>query len=95
MPIYEYECDEHGLFEARRPIAEFDAPGRCPTCALPSRRVLSAPRLRLVDRSDRVARDRNERSQHEPALVTREAGRAKGDGSTFHSSGSLPWAVTH
>jgi putative FmdB family regulatory protein len=96
MPLYEYDCPEHGTFEARRPMAEFDAQGTCPACQCSSPRVLSVPRLRTVDPSQRAARDRNERSQHEPKLVTREprapteAGRP-----TFHSSGSLPWAVTH
>ncbi|MSQ30659.1 MAG: zinc ribbon domain-containing protein [Dehalococcoidia bacterium] len=33
MPIYEYRCRKCGAeFELKRPVAEFDAPARCPTC---------------------------------------------------------------
>jgi putative FmdB family regulatory protein len=96
MPLYEYACGEHGVFEAHRPIAEFDASSACPLCERACARVLSAPRVRLVGAFERVARDRNERSRHEPKLVTRESRGPTRDGPpTFHSSGSLPWAVSH
>jgi putative FmdB family regulatory protein len=96
MPLYEYACGEHGVFETHRPVAEFDESSACPTCERSCSRVLSATCVRFVGAFERVARDRNERSQHEPKLVTRQAGGASREGPpTYHSSGSLPWAVSH
>ena len=95
MPLYEYECGAHGLFEAQRAVTDFDAAGVCPTCHGESTRVLSVPRLRRTGASERVARDRNERSQHEPKVVTREAAQSTGASSLQASTGGHPWALGH
>jgi putative FmdB family regulatory protein len=95
MPLYEYECGAHGFFEAQRSLSDFDAAGVCPTCQGQSSRVLSAPRLRLTGRSERVARDRNERSQNEPRSVTREGASSAEGGSLRASTGGHPWAIGH
>ncbi|MGD0677547.1 MAG: zinc ribbon domain-containing protein [Polyangiaceae bacterium] len=99
MPLYEYECSAHGLFEAQRTVGEFAARGPCPTCGEASVRVLSVPGLRLVDSASRMARDRNERSQHEPRLVERPSG-LRESGAASHGmqtgrAGGLPWAIGH
>ncbi|MEY2933248.1 MAG: hypothetical protein RL033_3997 [Pseudomonadota bacterium] len=73
MPIYEYQCDAHGLFEAEHPMSCSAQPAACPACAGASRRVLSATRTTLVPRASRVARDRNEQSQHAPQVRQRAA----------------------
>ncbi|MEM6757819.1 MAG: FmdB family zinc ribbon protein, partial [Planctomycetota bacterium] len=41
MPLYEYCCDTHGLFETFRPISRAEAPADCPICGNESQRVLS------------------------------------------------------
>lgn len=71
MPIYEYQCHEHGAFEQQRPVSDFLQAGVCPVCHKDSPRILSAPGLRLTESSERIARDRNERSQHEPRVAVR------------------------
>lgn len=68
MPIYEYECESHGVFEQLRSMADHRAPAACPTCDGEARRILSAPTLSAMPRSQVVARDRNERSRHEPTV---------------------------
>lgn len=68
MPIYEYECDEHGQFEAQRPMRQSAEPGQCPVCQGAARRLLSATRTRLLPRASSLARDRNEKSQHAPEV---------------------------
>jgi putative FmdB family regulatory protein len=73
MPIYEYDCAEHGVFEVHRAVADFAAPGVCPACGRSSMRVLSPPRLRCTPATHRIANERNERSQHEPKVVARPA----------------------
>jgi putative FmdB family regulatory protein len=99
MPLYEYECAEDGVFEAQRPLGEFAAPATCPVCDGWSQRILSAPRLTAMPRAAVVARDRNERSAHEPSVVSAadKGGapqRAKA-ASGLASSGGRPWALGH
>ena len=76
MPVYAYDCPGCGAFEQRRPAAEAGAAGHCPDCGAAGRRVYSPPGLALLARPLRRALDREERSAHEPAVVTSEAGRA-------------------
>ena len=78
MPLYEYECQKHGTFESIASIEACREPGACPTCEKPASRVLSAPHLRSMARSEVIARDRNEQSRHEPRL-------SKTPGSCSHS----------
>lgn len=100
MPMYEYACAKHGVFEAIKPIVESAAPENCPTCDHPSVRILSpgaAPRLaREVVR----ARDRNERSRHEPWMHAKDRS-PRGDArepkrpALQSYSGPRPWAIEH
>lgn len=69
MPIYEYECDAHGVFEHLRSLTEYAAPAPCPDCGALFARVVSTPLLACVPRGTRLALDRNERSRHEPRMV--------------------------
>jgi putative FmdB family regulatory protein len=73
MPLYEYECRKHGVFEQLGSIAERVAPRPCPDCNRPAARVLSATQQPALERTTRVAHERNERSRHEPRMVTRQA----------------------
>ncbi|MEY4514537.1 MAG: FmdB family regulatory protein [Pseudomonadota bacterium] len=74
MPVYEYECNEHGLFETLRPLSEYDQPSPCPTCDNASLRVLSVPHLVGVPRATMIAHDRNEQSRHEPRVSQHKHG---------------------
>jgi len=69
MPMYEYECCAHGVFEAMRSMQEAALPERCPSCGCNAARILSAPRVAHMAGSEVAARDRNERSCHEPKVV--------------------------
>jgi putative FmdB family regulatory protein len=42
VPLYEFECDEHGRFDTKAPMGTDSAP--CPTCGDDSERVFSPPR---------------------------------------------------
>lgn len=96
MPLYEYQCDDHGLFEAERPMVRSAEPAACPACASAARRVLSATRTALVPRASRVARDRNEQSQHAPQLRQRAAPSAAPRRRPLQvSHGSRPWVLEH
>jgi putative FmdB family regulatory protein len=103
MPVYEYECGEHGLFELIRNISESSEPAPCPDCSLPGARVLSAPHLSVMPRSQILARDRNERSRHEPRIsksphahehhVTRGPAQKPQPLQAYH--GRRPWVIEH
>jgi putative FmdB family regulatory protein len=97
MPMYEYECDEHGRFEQLRPLSEYAAPAPCPTCELGAPRVVSVPHLCALPRSTMVAHARNEKSCHEPALHRAPADKPQsGAPPALRSSRGLrPWVIEH
>lgn len=67
MPIYEYQCDEHGVFMEMRPMSEYTDPQPCPECASPARRVMaSVPHISGLSAASRLAHALNERSRHAP-----------------------------
>lgn len=70
MPIYEYECEQHGLFEEMRPMHRSAEGADCPECAAVAPRVLSPTRTNCVPRATSVAHARNEKSQHSPEVCT-------------------------
>lgn len=73
MPLYDYKCQEHGIFHALATMDEFDKPQPCPQCGVMSAKVILLPsHLFKVDDSERKARDRNEKAMHSPILSTPE-----------------------
>jgi putative FmdB family regulatory protein len=95
MPLYEYECIEHGVFEAHRAMSDFASPGICPDCRHAAPRILSPPRLSCTGQSDRIARDRNERSRHEPRVVDKESAPRQSSALPRSPSRGRPWALGH
>ena len=55
-------------------MAEATSAGRCPDCGAEGRRVYSPPGLALLARPLRRALDGEERSAHEPAVVSTKTG---------------------
>ncbi|MFP4133361.1 MAG: FmdB family zinc ribbon protein [Halothece sp.] len=47
MPLYEFECDQCGVFEAWRAIALRDSAPSCPTCEGETQRIFSVPHFNL------------------------------------------------
>lgn len=67
MPIYEYECQSHGAFEALRPMAESHLAQPCPECGKAAGRVvLSAAAFSALSSTVRKAHSINETARHEP-----------------------------
>ena len=99
MPMYEYECATHGVFEALQSVKHAREPGSCPRCKRAAPRILSAPALAQVSGSERVARDRNERSRHEPRVAQKRAGVARelrsGRPKLQASPSPRPWVLEH
>jgi putative FmdB family regulatory protein len=98
MPLYEYDCRNHGVFELARPMEESAKGASCPWCQKEAPRILSAPSLRQMPRASRVAMERNEKSRHEPELVRKRATPSVGAQRepTFRpASGVRPWVLEH
>jgi putative FmdB family regulatory protein len=73
MPIYEYECDDCGIFTALRSMSQSSLPANCEFCGCESPRILSVPRLAVLGKSQREAHERNEKSAHEPRVARRSS----------------------
>jgi putative FmdB family regulatory protein len=110
MPVYEFECEAHGFFEALRPMAAFADPCDCPTCGKEARRVvLTAPRLARGDSPRMKAHAVNERaadspkklSSHGPGCACCSGGAIKGGRTVQRPDGSKsfpsarPWMISH
>jgi putative FmdB family regulatory protein len=73
MPLYDYKCHDHGLFQELAMLSESAEPQPCPQCKSLSARVIVLPPVLLgIDSAQHKAMARNERSQHEPLFSTPE-----------------------
>jgi putative FmdB family regulatory protein len=70
MAIYEYRCEADGSFEIVRPMGTAPASVACPECASESMRVFSNPMISFAPRALVAALDHEEKSRHEPEVVT-------------------------
>jgi putative FmdB family regulatory protein len=103
MPIYEYECSQHGVFDELRPMSRSAEGAECPACRSLAPRVLSATRTNVVPRSTSTAIARNEKSQHAPDV--RGHGHGHGTPGHHHAKpkpgqlqayrGARPWVMEH
>ena len=75
MPVYEYTCEACGPFELWLSVLDAASPRTCPACDAPARRHFTPPGVARTPAPMRAARDREERSAHEPAVVGAPSGR--------------------
>jgi putative FmdB family regulatory protein len=71
MPFYDYRCADCGPFQAPGSLQQSAAPALCPSCLALSERVIRAPYLNTMNGYRRIAHERNERSAHEPRVMSR------------------------
>jgi putative FmdB family regulatory protein len=97
MPLYEFACEEHGVFEVRRPIGQAADPVPCVHCERPAARVFTPPLLRSLSPAVREGLAREERSRHEPRIASHaELGRspaAEPPPPRWHTSRGRPWML--
>jgi len=86
MPLYEFRCDNCGVFDEWKTMAESSSPAVCSTCQKPARRIFSIPNL--LSGSLRLKQE-----NREPQLVKRdnEPERPK----IKSHQGSRPWMIGH
>ncbi len=70
MPLYAYRCGDDGPVDAIWPMGAAPPAISCPTCGGEAPRMITAPRLGLVDRTRVAAIDRAEASRTDPAVVS-------------------------
>lgn len=71
MAIYEYRCEQDGVFEVILPLGTAPAIAPCSRCGRGSRRILSALNFRSsTQRAWTVAMDRADKSRYEPEVVS-------------------------
>jgi putative FmdB family regulatory protein len=73
MPLYDYACMTCGSFRALRPLRESGLPAPCPHCAAACEKLVTAPFLADMNPHSRIAHLRNEKSSHEPQVMTHAA----------------------
>jgi putative FmdB family regulatory protein len=70
VTVYEYRCDADGAFSVRLPLGSAPPALACPHCAGESPRLFSAPALQRVPRDLVRALDHEEKTRHQPDIVT-------------------------
>ena len=101
MPLYEYQCTDHGTFDAFRPFAESDELEACPDCGASSPRQFTVPRTRSMAPSTMTAMSRNEQSAYSPRVCGSGCGHAHAKPSEPKKprlqayTGSRPWVIEH
>ena len=91
MPVYVFICAVCGPFELVRPMAEASAAAACPSCGDEARRVFTPPGLALARRAVRRALELEEKSAHEPDVVTEKRGRPL----PHRHAPAPPWVLAH
>jgi putative FmdB family regulatory protein len=101
MPLYDYRCAACGDFRAWRSMRAAAVPTECPDCQQLAPRTVVAPNLALMHADTRIAYQRNEKSAHEPRVVSRGEqghGHAGDHGHRHqhkHGVGGRPWMIGH
>ncbi len=93
MPLYDYECDACGPFTGWASMSRSSEPMACSNCGKAAPRILTAPFIADMDPNNRTAHQRNEKSAHEPRVVSgKPPGHAHGGA---HQSARRPWMIGH
>jgi len=91
MPIYAFTCEGCGDFDLARAAADAGAPADCPLCGTTARRVFTPPGLARLVKPLRTALDREEKSAHEPDVVSVKSGRPL----PHKHPPAPPWVLSH
>jgi putative FmdB family regulatory protein len=71
MPLYDYKCNNHGVFAELNTIANAEKPVKCPQCGALCARVLTlSPQIINMLKEKKQAMERNEKARHEPLIST-------------------------
>jgi putative FmdB family regulatory protein len=85
MPLYRYDCETCGPFQAWARMNESTKKVQCPNCCIPKPRAVAAPFIARMDTATRKAHARNEKSAHEPMVMSRHQVEKSGRSRHGHS----------
>jgi putative FmdB family regulatory protein len=91
VPIYAFTCGPCGPFEVTRSVAQAGAPAWCPTCGAEARRVFTPPGIALLAKPVRGLLELEQKSAHEPAVVSEKTGRPR----PHAHQPTPPWMLSH
>jgi putative FmdB family regulatory protein len=86
MPLYEYRCQDCGVFEEWRSLSEVSLPSYCPTCQRPGKRIFSPPAV--LGGAFRL-----KQGNPEPQLIQRDL-EPQPQRIKSHTGGR-PWMISH
>lgn len=73
MPVYDYKCNDHGVFYELASMENSDQPQACPRCGSACARIIMvAPEILAMSPEARKAATTNEKSSHEPVHSTKD-----------------------
>lgn len=91
MPLYEFKCDNCGMFEQWRKLAEAGTPMLCPTCQAVAKRVFSAPNVNLNSGSLPLRSG----AAKEPRVVKPSQDREAATAKYSQQPNGRPWMISH
>lgn len=69
MPVYDYKCNDHGLFHDLASMNEAALPCACPQCGkLSARVIMIPPEVLAMSPARRQAIAKNEKAVHQPII---------------------------
>lgn len=89
MPLYEFKCDDCGLFDLWRTMSESSEPAYCPSCQTLGKRIFSAPAVNLSGSLSL------RKASAEPELVTKSCDREPSPRKFQNQSCGRPWMLNH
>jgi putative FmdB family regulatory protein len=89
MPLYEFRCNDCGIFDEWRTMTESSNPAHCPSCQESAKRIFSSVGIQL-NGALRLRKTANP----EPQLITKpNVDSAKRNRPKSH--GGRPWMINH
>ncbi len=78
MPLYDYKCREHGVFQELAAVSQGGEPCACPQCGTLSARVIRIPpEILAMAPNQKKAKEHEERMQDGPLILTAEQHRER------------------
>jgi putative FmdB family regulatory protein len=93
MPVYLFSCERCGPFDVWRSASEASHGSQCPICRRPGRRIFTPPGIARTPAPVRKAREREEKSAHEPDVLSQPRGRPLPWHE--HKGPQPPWVLGH
>jgi putative FmdB family regulatory protein len=89
MPLYEFRCQDCGIFDEWRALADSGNPSHCPSCQAAAQRIFSVPAIQLNG-----ALRFSKKANPEPQILQKQASEPI-NRTRIRSHGGRPWMIGH